>query len=185
MILRLAAGLAVFALAGCASASTVAGSRTSGGSNTCPPANAAPPTAASPSQQPPGTHPAVWSPAAPSPAPISSPGSPVPTPQSVVFSDDCTGKVAEGIFVSVTITSMPTSSGADRHYDIAHVTIQNGGLPLPYGPGDFRFVASNGQTYVAVNAPMSLTPIPAMPIRGVPVSRCENRSVTRCAAARM
>jgi hypothetical protein len=145
---RLIAGLTVFALTGCASASIVGGAA-GGPSSTCPPARSIP----IPSRQPPGTYPAATSPAPTSRSAISSispPGFPPEGTHNLILVDAC--GLREGILVHVTITSTPTPLGADRHYDIAHVAIQNSGVPLPYGPGDFQFLASNGQRYDATSA---------------------------------
>lgn len=156
-IWQLMAGLAVLALAGCASPSINAASPASRTLSTCPSASSFPATSATP-EPPVETDPALWSPAATSPAASAASAASTNNAQGLpadaytkdmVFIDRCSGNVQQGIVVRVTITTL-RSSTEDRHYDVAHVAIEGGPHPVTYGPADFHFTTSDGQTYEAL-----------------------------------
>jgi hypothetical protein len=164
--ITLISGIAICALAGCTSSSTTAEKTPSGAPSTCPPLTVQPSTSAVAEVAPPQTHPAIIVPAATPPSGGSSSKEPgLPSDghtQSVAFYDYCTQKTTQVILLHVTISVLNPES-ADRHYEVAHVAIETGGHPLPYGPADFRFVAANGHTYDPVTA---TTPEPSTKVLG-------------------
>ena len=159
--MRLIAGVAVCALAGCTSA-TSAEHTPSGPASSCPPPTVQPPTTAVAMQSSlDGISPAARSPSGASSS--KAPGLPSDGhTQSVAFFDFCTEKMTQVILVHITNTVLKSAS-AGRQYEVAHVTIESGGRPLHYGPADFRYVAANGETYDPLTKTM---PEPAQKILG-------------------